>query len=675
MSYRVGIDIGGTFTDVFAVDTESGDIFQEKVSTTPDEFARGAIDGLEKLCADNGIPPDAIGLLSHGTTVATNAMIEEEGAETGLITTQGFRDVLAIARENRSDLYNYSPEKTPAFVDRRYRIGVPERVSTDGEVVEPLDEDAVRETLAFFEREGVETIAVSFINAYRNPVHEERVKELVAEHSEIPVSLSSEVMPEIQEYERTLMTVIDAYVNPAITDYVRRLESEVADVGVGVTPYLMQSNGGVITPDNLSGRSSRLINSGPTAGVTGARRLAEGSGVRDLITLDIGGTSADVSLVRDGENVTTTEGEVSDVPLLFPQVDIRTIGAGGGSIAWLDETNSLHVGPKSAGAQPGPACYGRGGTDATVTDAALLLGYLNPDYFLGGEMGLDVDAAADALEPVCDALGATEAEIADGILEIVTTNMTEAIRLVTVEKGYDPRAFALACFGGAGPMFGTRLARQLELDSVLIPAAPGVLSATGLVAADERFDFSVSRILEMTPENRSAMAAIGDELRERVDDLAADVGDYDLVGSVDLRYYGQISELTIDLPAGAFADVDVPTLLDRFHRQYESIYGHSHPEKAVQATTWRLRAVDERERTDIAAPVRDGSVDDALKHRRSVYVDGEYREVPVYDRYRLPVGAEFDGPALIEETESTTVVETDATIEVDATGNVLIRGV
>jgi len=670
MSVRLGFDIGGTFTDFFVVDEESGEMIQEKVSTTPADFSAGVAEGVAKLVRERGVDPDAIDYLAHGTTVATNAMLEGAGATTGLITTEGFRDVVAIGREKRTELYDTSPTKTPSFAERRHRVGVRERIAADGTVVEPLDEDDLTAAIDELVDAGVESIAVALLHAYRNPVHERRIAEVVRERTGLPVSTSAEVMPEIKEYERTLSTLINAYVEPVLEAYIGRLESRLTDLGIDRTLHLMQANGGIVTPENVAGRSLHLINSGPAAGVIGAKRFAELSGITDVITLDVGGTSADTCVIRDGEIETTTEGEIDDIPLQFPQIDVRTVGAGGGSIAWTDRAGVLKVGPKSAGADPGPACYGRGGTEPTVTDAAAVLGYLNPDYFLGGEMDLDAAAARSVVAELADEHGLDPVELADGILDIAATNMAQTVRLVTVEKGYDPRTFALACYGGAGPLFATRLARKLGVGRALVPAVPGVLSASGLLNADRRFDFSQSRTLELAAGNVDAIDDTYGTLRERARTVLE--GEFDAQRSVDLRYLGQTFHVNVPVPEGPVTEATLGTVRDRFDATYESIYGQTWPEKPLEAVTWRLRVTEPTD--DLVVSGAAEGVDDAAarKSTREAYVDGAFREHAVFDRYALAAGATFDGPAIVEERESTTLIDPDSSVRVDEVGNLLV---
>lgn len=669
MSIRLGFDIGGTFTDLFAV-TDDGELIQEKVPTTPGDFSQGAQDGIVQIADNHDIDLYSFTYLSHGTTVATNAVIEREGATTGLITTKGFRDILAIGREKRHELYETSSEKTPAFTERRHRRGVAERMDADGSVVTPLDEEEVAATATELVEDGIESIAVAFLNAYRNPEHERTAAEVVRETTDLPVSQSSGIMSERREYERTLSTVINAYVEPVLREYLNRLQSRLTDLGIDATLNLMQANGGIITPGELSGRSLRLINSGPAAGTIGAKRLAGLSGIDDVITLDVGGTSADACVVRNGEIETTTRGEIDQIPLQFQQIDIRTVGAGGGSIAWATDTDVVKVGPQSAGATPGPACYGRGGTEPTVTDAAVVLGYLNPDYLLGGEMELDKDAGEAAISELADRVGLDPLKLADGVLDIATTNMAQTVRLVTVEKGYDPREFALCCYGGAGPLFGTRLADHLDINCVLVPAMSGVLSASGLLTADRRIDVSQSRVLPVSKDSVKVISETFQSLEEEARDLASDEGS--VTRTVDLRYVGQTFQLNVPVPSGSITTDTVDTLRSRFLEKYEGIYGQSWGDEPIEAVTWRVELVEETPDVDFQRESPDLSVEDAKKGTRQAFVGGEFCDHTVFDRYQIPHNTSVSGPAIIEAKESTTYVDPNAEFTIDEHGNLIV---
>ncbi|MFB6311181.1 MAG: hydantoinase/oxoprolinase family protein [Salinirussus sp.] len=670
MSVHIGIDIGGTFTDLYLYDDATGETHQEKVPTTPDDFSAGFIDALHTAIDARDLDPDAIASLSHGTTVATNALLEREGVPTGLITTEGFRDVTAIGREDRDNVYDLSPPKVPTFTERRHRYGVEQRTSADGQQRQALNEDDVITAADALDGE-VESVAVSLLHAYQDATDERRIGDLLEQRTDLEVSLSSEIMPEIQEYERTLATVINAYIGPIVTDYVDAITDRLAAAGVDAPLRLMQADGGVVTPDHLDGRSLRLINSGPAAGVIGARHAAAQLGLDDVITLDMGGTSADACLVRNGEMETTTEGELDDIPLQFPQVDVRAVGAGGGSIAWLDPADVLKVGPKSAGADPGPACYGQGGTEPTVTDAALLLGYLDPGYFLGGEMTLDVDAAETAIGQLAGALDREPTALAEGILDIAATNMRRAIRLVTVEKGYDPRDFALVCYGGAGPLFATRLARELDLERALIPPAPGVLSASGLLTADLECGVSRTDLMIVDADERDRIAELYADLEAEARSVVSDATE--IRRFVDVRYAGQTSKLRIPFPDGPVDAASVRSLEERFHDRYASIYGHARREEPVEAVTWRLRAIEPTADIEQRAGVSDGRLADARKGEREAFADGKFRTHDVYDRSSLPAGATFEGPAIVEEAESTAVLGPESTTRVTEQGTLVVE--
>lgn len=673
MSVRVGFDIGGTFTDIFIYQTSSGEIIQHKVPTTPDDFSLGVIDGIREACESEEINPGDISYLSHGTTISTNALLEEQGVETGLITTKGFRDIPRIGREKRKETYNYSPEKVPAFVERRRCLGVDERISGGGEVLTPIDRTEVERVTDQLLDSGVEAIAVSLLNAYVNDQHERVVKDVVEEMTNLPVSISSEIMPEIQEYERTLTTLMNAYTAPLTNEYIDDLVAKLGSIDVDVIPYIMQSNGGLMSPNQINARSVRLINSGPAAGVIGAKKVAESMGFDDVITLDMGGTSADSCLIREGEIKTSTKGEINDIPLLFPQIDIRTIGAGGGSIAWVNDAGVLKVGPKSSGADPGPACYGRGGTRPTVTDAALLLGYFSTDHQLGGGITLDESAAREAIESLGESFNRDAVSLAEGIIEIAIVHLKQAIRLVTVEEGYDPRDFVLVCYGGAGPLFATQLAEELGIENVLIPVAPGVLSANGLLLADKEFDFSLTRTLPFSRLDGGTVEGIVDELagNARSELGVSNEEDVEFDYAVDVRYRGQSFTITIDVPDDGAEAVD-DVLRETFERRYEDIYDHSFPDKELEAVTWRLTVVDEIDDIEVVPADADHSIADAKKGFRDVISDGTPVEYAVFDRVKLPPNSSIAGPMIIEESEATTVVGEAGTVQVDDRGNLLV---
>jgi len=667
---RVGVDIGGTFTDVIAIDEQTGAVATTKVPTTPDDFAQGAHNGIQTLLDENDIDPADVTALSHGTTVATNALVERAGVQTGLVTTAGFTDVIAIGREKREELYNLSPEKVPTFTERQHRFGLTERISHDGDVLTSLDDAEVHRIARSLDQSDVASVAITLLHSYVNSDHEERVADIF-EAYDVDAYASSRLMPEINEYERTLTTVINAYVAPIVEAYIARFEDGLTDLGVEEPLQLMQANGGVVTSEAVDGQQIRLINSGPAAGVLGAKSLAEATGCADIITLDMGGTTTDTCIVKDGDIERTAEGEIESIPLPFQQIDIRAVGAGGGSIAWVDDAGVLKVGPKSAGADPGPACYGNGGEDPTVTDAALVLGYLNPET-VGDGLGLDTDAARAALSKVADQLGLGVLELADGILEIVSTNMAQGIRMVTVEKGYDPREFCLTCYGGAGPLFASKLADDLDIERVLIPANPGVLSAYGLVTADNRYDFSRSNPMPLEHESAPEIKQVFSLLEAQAANTLEGTGETTMNRSVDLRYTGQTSILNIELPGDVQPADAVEALLESFHSRYAEVYGQADPGRRVEALTWRLEFVDETSTVQPPTPQGERSLEDAFLRTQEVVTADTVTTYEVYQREALPRTSRVSGPVILESGQSTTVVESGWLVEIDKRGNVLL---
>ena len=671
---RIGVDVGGTFTDVVVADGSG--LTMLKVPSTPEAPDRGVLDGLDAAADRAGFAPADVTAFGHGTTVATNALLEREWAETALVTTEGFRDAVEIGRQTRPDLYDLRAEKPAPVVDRDRRYEVSERLDRRGEVVEPLDEDAARAVARAVADAGVESVAVAFLFAFEDDAHERRMRELLREEGvDGEISLSSDVLPEIREYERTLATSINAALKPVMNRYLGRLESGVADAGVPADVKVMQSNGGVASASVTRERPVNTLLSGPAAGVRGAAHVAGESGVDDVLTMDMGGTSCDVSLVRDGDPVVTTEGQVGDYPVTVPMVDVHTIGAGGGSIAWVDEGGSLRVGPRSAGADPGPICYGRGGTEPTVTDAHLLLGRIDPGSFFEGSA--DEAAVRDAVrERVADSLDLSVETAAQGIVDVANANMERALRVVSVERGHDPRDFSLVAYGGAGPLHAAELAAELDVPEVVVPRSAGVLSALGLLISDTVYEEGVSAVRPWAgvdpttlTERFEAMAAEG---RER---LAADgysPARRRVERAVDLRYRGQSFDLRVSMPDGDLDAAALAAAADRFHERHERRYGHASPDEPIELVTIRLRARGVVDPPPLS--MASGTAEAAPQTTRPATFDGETTETPVYDRERLGPGAAFDGPAVIEGVESTAVVPPGAAAHVDDLGNVVIEG-
>ncbi len=684
---RIGIDVGGTFTDLVAVDEASGLARHCKLPSSPADPALAIGEGVAALLAQSGACGEAIAFLGHGTTVVTNLIIERSGARTALLTTAGFRDVLEIGRQTRPDLYDYTVERAPPLVPRYLRIEVAERLDADGQVIVPLDEAAVARAAAALNAAGVAAVAVGFLHAYKNDLHERRTGEILRRL--MPgafIALSSEVLPEFREFERLSTTVINAYAGPRMARYLAGFAARMAGQGAPIAPYVFHSNGGLMSVASAARFPVRTCVSGPAAGVIGASAIGVAAGFADLVTFDVGGTSTDVSLVEAGHPAFTAERMVAGYPVRVPMIDIEAIGAGGGSIARLDEAGALKVGPTSAGAEPGPAAYGRGGGAATITDANLLLGRLNPDALLGGRLKLDLAAARRVLTAqVAAPLGLCVEQAAEGILRIATAGMARAIRSISTERGRDLRRFSLFAYGGAGPLHAGDVARELGIPRVIVPAEPGTLCARGILYSDLSFDLVQTRIaragLEVWGDIAAAfaeMARSGGEVldRERVPPAARRA----LCG-VDARYEGQNFEVYVALDGLAldrFERGGDPAALDaafagRFRAAHAGIYGYDIPGRAVEIVTLRLKMIGAVAKPKLAAPAAAG--DGAAQiGGRPVYFDARagWVETPVYHRAGLAVGAAVAGPAVIEEMSATTLLHPGQHAAVDPEGNLIV---
>ncbi len=693
--YRLGIDIGGTFTDAIVIDEDSGGVQIAKVLTTPEDPSAGFVEASQRIREQTGAAPEEIGHLVHATTVATNAIIEGKAAPTGFITTDGFRDMLEIARQIRPSLYDLRFVKPPPLVPRHHSYGVRERIDANGDVVLPLELEDVHNAASYLREQGVESIAVCFLHAYLNPDHEQKAAEILRSLvPDIPLSLSSEVAPEFREYFRASTTIINAAVQPIVSRYLEGIESRLAADGMKTRLLVMQSSGGVYTSAAARRNPVFMVESGPAAGVIAAAYLGESVGYCDVLSFDMGGTTAKVGLIRNGTpniardyelgahvGATLGEGRGSGYPIRTPVIDLVEIGAGGGSIAWIDSGGALRVGPQSAGASPGPACYGRGGTEPTVTDANLVLGRLNPEYFLGGQIKLDASAAWNAVETRCASrLGLDTVEAANAIVEIANAAMVSAIRLVSIQRGYDPRDFVLIGFGGAGPAHANQLAAANEITTLLIPPSPGIASALGLLVTDLKRDYSTTLIGRLDQVKAATLAAAFNALEEQgLEDLVREglhQDEIDFVHQLDLRYVGQGYELTLPTDGMNFAEHGFDELTQAFHREHERSYGHSAPQEPIEFVNIRVSAIGriEKPRPQDAAPAEDDSTARALKARREVYFRGSdgFVDCPVYDRYGLSKDATITGPAIVEEFDSTTVIHPGYSARVDAYANLVL---
>jgi N-methylhydantoinase A len=684
-SSRLGVDIGGTFTDLVWVDEATGAVRVGKVLTTPKEPAQAVEQGIVTLLHEAGSAAASVRTLIHGTTLATNALIERKGARTGLLTTAGFRDALEIGREGRYDMYDLFIDPPPPLVPRHLRLEVRERVGHDGSVLRPLDEAGARDALETLRRQGVEAVAISLLHSYRNPAHERRLAALAAELLPgIPVSCSSEVVPEIREYERTSTTAANVYVMPLMGRYLDDLDRKLHELGIPGRFYIMLSSGGVATPATAKRVPIRLVESGPAAGALDTARMAEALGEPRLLSFDMGGTTAKACVIDKGEPLLAREFEVaradrfkkgSGLPIRVPVIEMIEIGAGGGSIGRLDRMGLLKVGPDSAGADPGPACYALGGTDPTVTDADLVLGYLDPDFFLGGRMRLDPEAARRAIEErVARPLGFSLTEAAWGIHRVVNENMAAAARIHGIERGKDLRQYPLFAFGGAGPVHAWQVGRILKVPRVLVPFGAGAMSAWGLLTAPLAFDFVRTAPQRLDRADWDHVNHLYAEMEAEARRILAEAGvaapAMTFRRSAEMRYEGQGHEVDAPVPLGPLGPASVAALTGGFEAAYRRLYSRTPMGVPIEALNWRLVVSGPAPALSLAVAGPEGAPAPAaaLKRTRPAYFPEArgYVETPVYDRYALPPGAAFDGPAIVEEREATTVVGPGARVRVDA---------
>jgi N-methylhydantoinase A len=687
MMKTIGVDVGGTFTDLVYCDMTSGDIAIHKVSTTPDDPSRGVMTGITELCAANNVEPSSIDYVFHGTTTATNSVLENKGAKAGLITNEGFRDIIHIGRHQRVEHYSIIQElpwQHRPLVRRQHRKTVGGRlVPPTGAELEPLDREGVRRAAQELKAEGVESVAICFLFSYLNPAHELEAKAIVEEV--MPgafVTTSSFISPQFREFERFTTAALAAFIGPKVDRYIDNLDKALRAIGVQGDLRIMASNGGVATPKMVVEKPTLTLLSGLAAGVLGGKWIGDLTSHNRLITFDIGGTSADIGIIVDGvfSETDARSTSIAGFPLLTPMIDIHTIGAGGGSIAHIDRGGAFRVGPQSAGAVPGPAAYGRGGTEPTVTDANLVLGRLAAQDFLGGGMTLDEAASRKVVGELSERLGMSINETAEGILTIINSNMANAIRSRTVQKGIDPRSFALVAFGGAGPLHGVEVARMLDIPEVIVPPFPGITSAMGLLTTDLKYDltrtqFQVSGAvdLERIKGDISAMEAelsaqfVADKI------TSADVS-FQRIG--DLRYVGQGYELKIAFPGGAITEAGLNGTFEAFHRAHAAEYGHAFKASPIEIVNLRVSGIGRMPKIDKLRAPASGSLEEALVRTvPSVFrVGGELKtfDTPVYRRTALPVGQAFEGPAIILQKDSTTVMPPATSAVVEASGSIII---
>lgn len=683
MGYRLGVDVGGTFTDLLLINEESGETFTAKVPSTPEDSSIGVLNGIARICQESGINPTDVNRVMHGTTVATNAVLTGKGATVGLVTTAGYEDTLQVAR-------SFCPGglggwvtfvKKPLLAPLELTIGAHERMSASGEVVRELDEDKLRADLKTLKAKGgIQALTICFINAYLNPDNEKRAQKVAQEiFGDVPISISSDVVPEMQEYERTETTVVNSYVRPEVSKYVDNLQAALDDkMGSGTQLSILRSDGGLATASASGESPVNLLMSGPAGGVTGAIYFCQQAGFDNILTFDMGGTSTDVALIQNAKARVRRETIVGDVRVRAPSVDVRTVGAGGGSIAFVPElTKALRVGPESAGAVPGPACYMKGGELPTVCDANVVLGYLPSDAQLGGAMEINRDASVKAVQSVADAIGIDLMEAAEGIIKIVNESMFGALRLVSVEQGYDPRDFALVGFGGAGPLHANALGVLTNAWPVIVPPGPGVLCAYGDATTQIQDEAARTYLMQAADLTDADLANDLKELRDRAgDSLLADgiaLDDQEVVYQADLRYAGQAFQITVDFSQDQLADKGVALLTEAFDAEHEQLFtfkledGHEilMIRAVVRAKAKKLAAAKVG---DAGATLADCVIQDTR-----FYFEGAWHEGKLYDRNKLISGLVVEGPAIVSEMDSTTVVLPGYGATVDKVGNLLIN--
>jgi len=673
---RVASDIGGTFTDLVCLDESTGEMVVSKASTTPRNFAEGVIETLRRA----ELVPSDTNFFVHGSTIVINALTERKGAKTGLITTKGFRDVLEITRANRPDLYNMYYTKPKPFVPRQFRLEVRERMNYKGEELEALSVEDVRTAVDYFKKEGIEAIAVCFLHSYANPSHERQCGEILRELAPgIPVTLSCEITQEWREYERTNTAVLNSYVLPTAQFYLDNLESRLSDMGMAEVYHVMQSNGGTATFDMGKRAPINMVESGPVGGVMGAAVIGKLVGESNVISFDVGGTTVKTSLVEGGNPRITTEYKIewrrnfAGYPILAPTIDIVEIGAGGGSIAWVDGAGALRVGPVSAGADPGPASYGWGGDKPTITDANVLAGRINPDYFLGGEIPLKVDAAQKAMRPIADAFKISIEEAAMGVIRLADSNMVNALKLISVRRGHDPRDFVMVAFGGGGAMHAGALARELMLKKVLVPTDPAVFSAWGMLMTDLRQDFIRTSIRRTDQIETAELTSFFTEMEKQAMHLMKEQnipeGSIIFQRFADMRYVGQEHTVKVPIPEGRIEARHIPEINERFHQLHEQAYTFR-LESALELVNYHLTAFGVVKKPALTkVKGKDLSLDAAKKGKRRVNFDElGFHDSPIFERDLLPIGEVVRGPMVIEEPASTTVVFPDQRVVRDEYG-------
>ncbi|PAQ13846.1 hydantoinase [Bacillaceae bacterium SAOS 7] len=670
--YHVAVDVGGTFTDVFVFDEETGEIYVTKTSSTPANPEKGMLDGIIKA----QLTGDQIAMFSHGTTVGTNALIERKLPKAALVTTKGFRDVPEIRRGTKLDLWDAYNDVADPYIKRRDRFELAERVDYSGEMMQEIDEQEVRTLAQKLKRRGVQSIAICFMNAYVNGANELRAKEIFQEElPDVYICTSSETLPEIFEHERMSTTIVNAVLGPTISKYIKTLEKEMKNIGYDGDILVLHSGGGVMTSETVPRYAARLASSGIAAGAIASKHIANMCGFKNAIGLDMGGTSTDISLMYDNDLRITKDWYIEyGYPIGFPSIEILTIGAGGGSLAWVDEGGSLRNGPQSAGAVPGPACYGRGGTEPTNTDANLVLGRLSTKL-LDGQMTIDRDASVEVVEKIAEKFNYDVNEAADAIIKVANANMCDALRLISVRRGYDPRDFALVAFGGAGALHGAHLAKEMDIPNVIVPAHPGVAAAMGCLLVDVRHDVTktyLSNVVDISKDDlENEFIGMEKEAIQLLEEEGIEPENMNLIRYVDMRYVGQWRTLSVSVDRPL---TSLEYAVERFHQEHEREFAFSDKETGIEIYGLRVEAIGTVKKPEFPKEESTGSLEEALKETRDVYFEeaGGFVETQVYNRKLIPVLSEFSGPAIIDQLDATIVVPPDFTVKVDEYRNIIM---
>lgn len=670
--YRVAVDVGGTFTDVFVYNEKSKDIFVAKTPSTPSNPEIGVMEGIHKT----NIKGEDIAILSHGTTAGTNALIERKLPKTALLSTKGFRDVHEIRRGTKLDLWDAYKDVAPPYIQRRDRFEVDERIDYGGNILKKVDENEVRNLAQKLKSRNVESIAICFLNAYVNGENELKVKQILQDElPDIYITASSEILPEIFEHERMSTTVINAVLGPKVSNYIQTLENKVKNKGYKGDLLVLHSGGGVMTSETVEQYAGRLASSGIAAGAIASKHIAELCGFENAIGLDMGGTSADISLMYEGNLRVSKDWYIEyGYPIGFPSIEIMTIGAGGGSLAWIDEGGSLRSGPESAGADPGPASYGQGGTEPTNTDANLVLGRLN-QTLMDGQLQMDKDAALQSMQPLCERFGYDEYEAANAILKVANANMSDALRLISVRKGYDPRDFALVAFGGAGALHSAYLAKEMNIPNVIVPAHPGVAAALGCLLVDFQHDITKTYVANVDDVDINEIEKEFSDMENEAIHLLEREGvspkNMNLIRHLEMRYYGQWRSLavTVDRPIDS-----IHSAIEKFHLEHERAYAFSDSEQKVEIYGLRIEAIGVVPKPELPKEKPVSTLDNALKEYRDVHFEeaGGFVSTPIYDRTAVPVKSEISGPAIVEQLDSTVVIPPEFTAKVDEYRNIIM---